>query len=371
MPALARANETVDACGFVPNEVFQAYSNFGMEVQANCPGGGLTLYADSEFRQGQNAIWQADAPAGLTIVAAMVAPGALESEFVNAGSLGDYGGNFYWNDGSSNITPTDTSASFTVLNSPDFGFQLVCGKPLCSGPNYTAYITVLGIVLSVQETSGPVLSAPSGLWQASGWIRGNWTLAFSGDSPSGMCSLTASLAGQRLPGSSSTANVAEWHQCAAAAVSDPVPTAAYPQGADTLQIGGTDAAGVPASLSKTVYVDNQAPTVGLTGPASAASTAGTQYVTATATAGPSGVAGISCTLDGGPAQWYPASSAEVPVSGVGTHVVQCVSENNAVDLTGARGVSAPASFSMSIGTPTVTAITFSKIVDTLRCRRGR
>jgi hypothetical protein len=368
-PRAAVADERVYACGYLPNEIFQAYSPYGITAQATCPGGGLTLAADVVgLKQGQNALWQAVAPEGLEIVTATVPPGALQSNYVNAGSDGDYGGDFYWTGGSSNITPSEGGASFTGLASPDFGIQLVCGKPTCSGANYFANINVAGVILIAHETSGPVLTAPSGLWQTTGWIRGEWPLAFSGDSPSGMCLLTASLASQALPGTSSPADIAAWHQCAAAAVDDPVYTSDYPQGADTLQIGGTDAAGVPAAVDKTIEIDNQQPIIELSGPGLAASTAGTQYVAANAFAGPSGVAGIDCSVDGAPSQWYPSNAAQVPVSGVGQHQVQCDAQNNAVDATGAYATSVPQTFSMTIGTPAVNAITFSTLIDQLRCR---
>jgi hypothetical protein len=118
-------------------------------------------------------------------------------------------------------------------------------------------------------------------------------------------------------------------------------------------------------------VDNSQPTVTLSGPTDAASTAGTQYVTATAAAGPSGVAGMGCSVDNGPDVWFAGSVARVPVSGVGQHTVNCVAENNAVDGNGVHGYSAPQSLSMKIGVPTVTAIGFSKIVNRLRCHRTR
>ncbi|HEY5429574.1 MAG TPA: hypothetical protein VIK04_10695 [Solirubrobacteraceae bacterium] len=286
---------------------------------------------------------------------------------VNAGSAGAYGGDFYWGSTTSDITPNEHSAVFSDINAPDLGINLVCGKPSCNG--YGANIDIAGVLLTVGETAGPTLTSPAGFWQATGWIRGRWTLAFSGDSPSGMCSLTASLAGQTLPGSSSPVNSATWHQCAAAAVTDPVDTSSYPSGADTLQIGGADAAGVPASVSKTIDIDNQQPTVSLNGPADAPSTAGTQDVTATATAGSSGVAGISCSVDGGPQQWYPSSTAQVPVSGIGEHQVACYSENNAVDANGNHGVSPTETFATKIGTPAIAAVAFSKLVDKLQCHR--
>ncbi|MGH2875661.1 MAG: hypothetical protein ACRDLV_05365, partial [Solirubrobacteraceae bacterium] len=309
-------------------------------------------------------LWQAVVPPGLLIDAAQVL--GLYSQYVNDGTSGDWGGDFYWDGGASSIVPSETSPVFTGLSSTDFGWQLVCGKSTCSSGDL-GEIQVTGVILSARETAGPTLSSPSGLWDASGWIRGDWTLGFSGGSPSGICSLSASLGGQALAGSSATPDISAWHQCDAAPVSDPVATSAYPQGADTLTIGGTDAAHVPVSDTRTVQIDNQAPTVALSGPATASSTAGTQYVTAAATAGPSGVAGISFSVDGAPAQWYAPATARIPVSGLGEHNVSCTSQNNAVNAGGQRAVSAPASFSLDIGQPTVASVTFSNLVDRLRC----
>jgi hypothetical protein len=363
----ARADEYVGACGSYPNLIFGNYGSLEFTETATCPGGSIDIQAIDEvgIAQGENAIWQATAPAGLFIRSAWIT--SMTSASVNAGKAGAYGGDFYWGSTTSLITPGETSVAFPNINSQDFGFNLVCGLANC---NYApGSISVVGVILTVGETSGPVLNSPSGLWQTSGWIRGRWPLLVSGNSPSGMCSLSASLAGQALPGSSSSADPALWHQCAAPAVSDPVVTSIYPNGADTLQIGGTDATGNPASVGKTLYIDNQQTTVTLSGPSDAPSTAGTQYVTATAAAGPSGVAGISCSVDGGPAQWYPSSTAEVPVSEIGEHQVSCFSENNAVDPQGVHGTSATATASMKIGLPTVSAVSFSALVDKLRCTR--
>ena len=56
--------------------------------------------------------------------------------------------------------------------------------------------------LNMKETSGPYLTAPDGLWASSGWIRGTWPLHYHGDSPSGLCTLNATLNGQSIPGAS-------------------------------------------------------------------------------------------------------------------------------------------------------------------------
>ena len=184
-----------------------------------------------------------------------------------------------------------------------------------------------------------------------------------------VCGLGATINGQIVATSNSPRNYTVWHQCSAPAISQTLHTIDYGQGAMPLTISGLDAAGVPVNYTKTIRIDNQQPTVALTGPADAPSTAGTQYVTATAAAGPSGVAGISCAVDGGAASWYPAATAQVPVSGVGQHVVQCFSESNARDGSGTPGVSATRSFSMSIRVPTISGIAFTAIADRLRCHR--
>jgi hypothetical protein len=245
--------------------------------------------------------------------------------------------------------------------------QLVCGKNTCSAP---AQLDVQAFALYVQETSGPTFNAPSGLWQTTGWIRGTWPFVTSGDSPSGLCSLSAYLDGQLIDTSTSGQDVSAWHQCAAPTITQSVDTTRYGQGAVPLTLSASDAAGVPASLSKTVYIDNTTPTISLSGPVDAPSTAGTQYVTATAGGSPSGIAQIVCSVHGGPHQTFAGASAQVPVGGIGQHSVACFAENNAVDPSGTHGTSTTATWSLKIGQPTELGIAFDKLVG-LRCHRAR
>lgn len=376
----AQADETVIACGpyFNPG-VFAPVSNPPVIATAGCPGKGYGGDGNGLFLsngpgspvRGQNALWQANTPAGLTIVQATVPE--LGSFGVNAGNQGEYGGDFYWAGGASNIMPIENSFASPAMSSGYFGIQLVCGLSTCAPNNInpTSYILAQEVSLSVRETSGPWVTAPTGLWQANGWVRGNWPLFVWGNSPSGLCGIVADFNYQTLPGTTSARDQSTWHQCAAGPIQDTVNTPGYSDGANSLHIGGWDAAGETVDDSKIVYVDNQQPTVSLSGPSDAPSSAGTQYVTATASAGPSGVAGISCAVDGGPAQWYPDVTAQVPVGGIGPHVAQCYSVNNAVDANGDPATSPLQTFSLSIRQPTVAGISFSRIVDGLRCHRVR
>ena len=63
-----------------------------------------------------------------------------------------------------------------------------------------------GVDLTVNEVAGPWLAAPSGLWQAPGWVRGDVVLGFYGDSPSGVCGLGATINGQIVASSNSARN---------------------------------------------------------------------------------------------------------------------------------------------------------------------
>ncbi len=174
-------------------------------------------------------------------------------------------------------------------------------------------------------------------------------------------------------GSAVARNSGTWHQCAGATANPVVQTADYGSGTMPLTIGGCDAAAACTgnAFTKTVYVDNTRPTISLSGPTDAPSTGGTQFVTATASAGPSGVDGVSCSVDDGPPQWHWGSTAQVPVTGLGEHSVSCSAANNAVDPAGNHGWSSAGAWSLKIGDPTVSGITFGHIVDALRCKRVR
>jgi hypothetical protein len=367
-PNSARADEIVTACGGYENHTFLPSASYtGINVLGTCPGGPIALTTNGvPMKDGQGAIWQAVAPPGLAITGASIPANSLLSSGVNEPSGGQYGGYFYWSGGRSNITPGERSASFGSLNSSDFGWLLVCVVSTCTA---SAKIQVFEVRLGVHETSGPWLASDSGLWQSGGWVRGQWPLPVSGDSPSGLCTIAAKFGDNLLPGSTSALDPSRWHQCGAAPFTDQINTQDYLQGANPAVLGAWDAAGGFIKYTKTVYVDNQTPTVSLSGPSDAASTAGVQYVTARASAGPSGVAGMNCSVDGGSMRWHPAASVQIPVSGVGEHTVKCVAKNNAVNAGGARATSAASSFAMKIGQPTVTAVAFSKLLNGLRCRQ--
>jgi hypothetical protein len=368
-PNAAKANESVLTCGGYQDHVFEASSAYGMATNDTCPSGDLSISASGfSYRKGQGAIWQAVAPRGLEIVGATVPSGDLYSTWVNSNTIKGYGGYFYWNAGQSKIAPQEPGASLGPFSSSYFGFLLDCDQSTCAPPP-TADIAIYEISLDVSEASGPWLASNGGIWGASGWIRGDWNVNAWGNSPSGLCGINARFANQGLPGVTAPRDPSQWHQCGATPLDDVIRTASYGDGPEQVNISAWDAAGETVTYNRAVFVDNQTPSVSLSGPADAASTAGVQHVTATASAGPSGVKQILCAVDGGPRHAYPGRTAQIPVSGVGEHQVACVAQNNARDEAGNLGTSTLQRFAMKIGVPTVTAVGFSKVVDGLECTK--
>ncbi len=376
----AGADETVYACaGGNPNNLFAFQSNtFGMSAQQNCgqPGGTLGIEGTGAVADGQRSYWYAAAPGGLVIDEAT----ASSMTVSNLNDIGEtYGGGFFWgpsnSDGVQAAFPQTSAGPFGVgqgtpgFPSNDFGFQLVCGARSCPGSGGYGDIYVGGLQLGVGETQGPSISA-GGLWDQSGWVRGSWPVSVGGDSPSGVCSYSASISGDSTGASASyPANQTTWHQCSSGGLSGALNTALASNGADTLSVSDSDAAGLGNGASRTVEIDNQAPTLALSGPATASSTSGPAEVTVSVAAGPSGAYGADCSVDGAASVFYPGASSQVAVSGIGPHTVTCTALNNAMSSTGARASSAPASFDLDIQQPSEEAITFSKIKDALKCRK--
>jgi hypothetical protein len=348
---------------------------------SNGPGLGLAVGSETA-RQGASAGWVTTAPAGITIQGIHVTGG-------QSLSIGDgYGwwGEFFWDGGpgpagrSSQITDTFGHygcCAATNLDSQRIGWFMSCATSSC---HTAADLDVGGLQLTAIETRAPSIYALGGnnLWFKPGWIRGTWPASFAVSDPSGVCRTSATLGNITLkPNPDQTQYYGSWTQCSQTNVPVSFDTRAS-QGSLGLGVGtmpllltATNAAGVSTGsvYAKTITVDNTTPTVSLSGPTDVPSTAGTQYVTATGSAGPSGLWGFSCSVDGGPLQSYPGASAHVPVSGAGTHAVTCSAQDNAVDPNGVRGSSTPATWTVKIGAPSVLQMGFLKLVG-LHCHRS-
>ena len=241
-------------------------------------------------------------------------------------------------------------------------------------------LAINGIRLEAQESTGPsLLAAPAtNLYYHSGWVRGVWPLTLYASDPSGVCTMATIIDGLTVSSwADPSPDHSAWTQCHGSALPGSLDTTKYADGHHSLSYAASNSAVVASTVTRTdasrnpVLIDNAPVGVSLSGPADALSTAGTQYVTATASAGPSGVAGIACTIDGSPYQWHAGASAALPVQGLGQHRVTCYAQNNSVNVDGAAATSAPQGWTITIRRPTELGIGFTRLVDALRCGRVR
>jgi len=380
--------------------------------------GSLQIDTQSNIDSNRYGLWQTISPYGINIDSAWT-PGCsgycdrqYRGPLINC-YLGqdDYQAYFQWNWGGSSsqqqrIVNNDGGtcpysnglANGTPINrsfppTHEFGFSASCENNgnQCSKLGPTLYVR--GLQVGATEGSSPSLLALGSsnlFYQGGRWVRaGGWPISLRVSDPSGVCNMGASLNGSWIQGPATTPNYAYWDQCDPAAEgNDPSPqdwsdaptidTTNYGDGTQLqLSYAAVNAAGIWSnSPTSTSSVDNAPVGLVLSGPSDAALNAGTQYLTATAAAGLSGVGAITCSTDGG--QWTArhlngggaqTATAEVPVSGLGAHIVKCYASNNAIDVSGQDAASPTQTWSLKIGEPTVAALSFSRVGR--RCHLAR
>lgn len=359
----------------------------GVGASYQCPpaGGadGLEVYtASTNVAAGTRAYWEIDAPSGLTVLSARTVtygPEGMVSYGVDNGQ--GWGGGFYWKGGGAQVQPGEQNYTSPPINSPYFGWQVVCGARTCDGVHKPAELGVLELQIAAGEESGPsVMAAPNTLGTSTGWVRGKWPITFSADGPSGACQASAALDGTSVsqPVNEPTDPVS-WHQCPTAVFSQLFDTASVRDGPDVpLTMWARDAAFdylaghyLSSTVTKSVNIDNAPVSLSLSGPTDAPSTAGAQTITATAQAGLSGVRGTWCSVDGSPYQLYPGPTGQITITGIGEHTANCFAENNALDVNGQPARSTPQTWRLTIREPSVSTVSFVRVVNALRCGKQR
>jgi hypothetical protein len=346
--------------------------------------GGLEIDARGGAANADTGQWATQTPSPSVRIIGVMAYGLADCNLAGHG----FNASYFWGDngvnyGAPQITPLPCvgfpannqagDLNQKIQSSRYFGWHAACTlKSGCqhTGPGGTVFL-MQGIVLEAQETSGPSTRPISldNLWYETGWVRGAWPMTMSASDPSGVCSMQTTVAGQVIASWSDPApDTSNWTQCSGSQLPGQVDTTSLPDGPVALGFSATNAAGATSTPATTVHVDNRPVTVSVTSPGDALSTAGPQTVTATATAGPSGVDGIWCQTDGGAETWHPGASAQLSVQGIGAHSASCYAENNAIDENGVPARSATQTTGLSIRQPTLSAISFQRVADALRCR---
>jgi hypothetical protein len=288
--------------------------------------------------------YQIAAPSGLAINGVVY----VASELQNIANGRGWIGFTYWNGGTAPVHPNGTAvdaAASGPMNTTYWGIELRCIQSVCTWPSM---IQLSQITVSATEASGPSISpvvAPGSLWDQGGWVWNPpgdaWSLPLAGADSSGVCSLSvqvgtgAPIADPSLP----APNNSSWQECQ--------PTTTWPAAIDTREyvsgagqmpvtLQATNAAGLPiAPTSQTLNVDNEPVSVSLSTPDDPNPTVWVNHavtIDATPSTGPSGLGGMSCDVDGAPAQNYPA--AGLTVDGDGVRTVSCTAWNNAIDPEG-------------------------------------
>jgi hypothetical protein len=364
--------------------VWQGVDTAHLSASNHCAEGGSFQILPSGYpNTGETAQWITVTPPSIEITHAVTPVNEVLID-PNIGADG-YSASFVWGGGSQQINPInnccggmDYGSGINRSLGPSrwFGWQASCVSAPCGAP--FQILDVRGIQLDAVDTTPPALLAlgSNNIWYQSGrWVRGSWPASWAASADAGICGMQAIIGGQSIAGPSDPSpNQHSWTQCPTPVTMNmSVDTTRYANGAMPLTLSAADAAS-PANVSspsETLNVDNEPVSLALSGPTDAPSTSGTQYVDAYTSAGPSGVAGISCSVDGAPYQWHAGSAAQIPVQGVGQHQVVCYAQNRAVDSAGNPATSPSQTWTLSIRVPTESGISFAHVVDALRCHRVR
>ena len=313
-----------------------------------CP---LSIGAVGTVPAGTNAFWMTSAPPGITINSAWTANPDVSASGISDGFVvGDFWENSSGVYGGSTLAPDqewfNTGLEGTGnINSQIYGIQLVCTHSASEGPCYgSPYLTVGGVELAGTENTGPTVTGLGSLWNepSSTWVWNppgdSWAVTLQASDVSGICQMLANVSGINLQGPAEPRDDTVWQQC-------PNPTD-WGFGVDTrsyvptngylpIQLYAVNAAGVVTAPSRTVNVDNDPVVVSLETPNDPNPTLWVNHgvtVDSTASAGPSGVGGMSCAVDHASGTPYPARG--LTVVGDGVHTVSCTAWNNAADPQG-------------------------------------
>jgi hypothetical protein len=326
---------------------FSVYGDFAsFSVPSSCP---MSIQTIAAIPLGQNAYWMTTAPPGITINQAWTGNGDVNAGGWTTGvDVGDF-----WRDVNTGAWGGSTLAQgqqwfntslegSSNINSQIYGIQLVCTENNwgLGGCGYTnpPWFTVSGIELEGTENSAPYVTGQGALWATGSYVWNppgdDFPVTLYSSDVSGICSSWMTAGTAVVNGPSEPRDDSVWQQCPNPVswsfgidTRSQVPT----DGAFQIDLSATNAAGMVDTVPKTVYVDNDPVGVSFRTPNDPNPSVWVNHavtVDATPTAGPSGVGGMNCSIDGASAKSYPASG--LVVNGDGTHSLSCIAWNRAI-----------------------------------------
>ncbi len=308
---------------------------------------------------GYGANWSASVPSpALSIVGAYT---PLNTVFVDCNLHADgFTAEFVWSSGTQAINHVNgcnsqgygygTGINISFGPSSFFGWGAGCwlASSCSTSSSAGAVLGVQGVQLTVEEDSGPsvVADGSNNLWyHAAGWVRGGgWPVTFTSTDASGVCATALDINGQ-LTSTDATndgnRDTSSFTQCwPSVTPTGTLDTRNFGNGPLSIMYAAVNAAGVFGAPNETIRIDNRPVTLSLSTPNDADPNVWVDHavkVTAAASAGPSGLHGISCSTNGGASHAYPA--AGINLNGTGVWTASCAAQNNAVDVNGQLGSS--------------------------------
>jgi hypothetical protein len=334
-----------------------AFGFYGdLAVFADPVGCPMSVVATAVVPLGQNGYWMTTAPTGVTINSAWTSNGDVATSTISPGgfSVGDF-----WRDVDTGAWGGSTLAAnqewFNTglegnsnINSQIYGIQLECTRNVYQGGGCVgaAAISISGIELEGTEDSAPFVTGEGSLWSTGSYVWNppgdSWPVTLYASDVSGICSSSANAGSVQSNGPPEARDNTVWQQCPnPVSWSFGVDTRSQvtSDGAFPVDLTATNAAGVEYTAQKTVLVDNDPVNVSFATPNDPNPTLWVNHavtVNATATAGPSGVAGMRCGVDNQSLGDYQPGG--FTIDGDGVHFVSCSAWNNAVDPQGQPGL---------------------------------
>lgn len=136
-----------------------------------------------------------------------------------------------------------------------------CGAPSCSR-NGVAGIHIRNVDVQVRDDNAPTLAGGRGALLTSGgsdWLSGDQVAGFDADDPSGIRYMSIGIDGRELADQSNSCDFTKATPCGSGSESQSFATSAFGDGAHTITVSATDAAGNTSTGNHRVLVDNTAP----------------------------------------------------------------------------------------------------------------
>jgi hypothetical protein len=366
-----------------------------------CPSGRLRIASTGKTYQGDYAQWSTVVPSDMALFGVTIPSSGMLVD-PNARAQG-YGLRAIWNGGNAQLEDSGKACcggldfgsefgTFFQTSTRWFAIQVACNQATC--PYAGQLLDVGDITLIALDGTPPTLApdeASPNLADENGkWVRGSWDTGFTAAAQAGVCQAYVAIGGHAVTSTAVTPPTpGGWTQCGdgkgssgtgAVLVRSSTDTSDYPNGPMTLEYYAADGTQSTTNLSQPgnttaqtyeLGVDNEPVSLSLSSASVGAGPDAPEQVTATASAGPSGVAGISCTVDGSPNQWHAGASESLTVQGVGEHTVSCYAQNRAIDAKGEVARSGVQTATLDIQEPTLDSVSFTRLVDKLRCSHRR